>query len=97
MCVLQGFSTVGNKVSFQRLKKMPVYGWSCRDSVKPNIAPIAVFESPIERGYLHVLERIFMVLFRTIRYPGYEALERPKVWKNMTTASGFGELYHGKC
>lgn len=47
------------------------YMFLCREGVQPNIAPIAIFEEPIERGYLNLLEGIFMILFRTISRPGY--------------------------
>ncbi|KAH8705936.1 hypothetical protein BGW36DRAFT_19979 [Talaromyces proteolyticus] len=47
------------------------YNQICREGVKSHFRALAVFEQPVAKGYLNLLEGIFMILFQTYRYRRY--------------------------
>lgn len=47
------------------------YRQICREGVQSNFRMIAAFDRPMERGYLNLLEGIFIILFKTYNYPSY--------------------------
>lgn len=47
------------------------YRQIARDGVVSNFRCLAAFEIPLEKGYLLLLESIFMILFGTYKHPGY--------------------------
>lgn len=51
-------------------KKSFHYRRICREGVRPHFRKLAAFTRPIERGYLNLLERIFVLLLGTYQYPG---------------------------
>ncbi|KAJ9395321.1 hypothetical protein DTO282F9_7777 [Paecilomyces variotii] len=47
------------------------YTQVCREGIEVNFRRLAAFEYPVQRGYLLLLEGVFMILFNTYRHPGY--------------------------
>lgn len=60
------------------------YKQICRDLVTPEFRLLAALESPIEGGYLLLLEGIFMILLDTYKYPSYITTYAPQATYDLT-------------
>jgi hypothetical protein len=55
----------------QNSKRSLHYRQICRDGAQSDFRLLVAFNQPVEEGYLHLVEGIFMVLLGTYRYQGY--------------------------
>ncbi|KAF4239149.1 hypothetical protein CNMCM6805_006521 [Aspergillus fumigatiaffinis] len=73
----------------QNSKRSLHYRQICRDGAQSDFKLLVAFDQPVEEGYLHLVEGIFMVLLGTYR----ESLDLPLIsWRGMNAA---WPLYQG--